>query len=310
MTGRVTQRTSGRIGFSPAVRFARTGRRGEQNCIMWSRKRTISQQPSVIDKNASITRNMIPDNAQDIHTSRLPLAQDGNPCQEPTRDRMRESFEGLQLLMFIDGQGTALRAVRDGKPGRQQAAPAAYGTGTGSHPAAAGTPPHYPRHSPERLRRKPAWGRPGPLSGLPAGAPVQPRNWFTTRVAAPFPPQERPRLFPATPTSPGTPAHKGLKTAQPSVPSRKGQLSCEATDESTCTPEYEGETRFEQAFMPRMSLAGRRWAVSRVRSCEGPAPTNDYPPRPGPRREGRQHVEREPSQGQGLNHLATGCHRR
>lgn len=47
----------------------------------------------------------------------------------------------LPISSVLD-QGTALRAVRGGKPGRRQAAPAAYGAGAVSHRQPPGHRPH------------------------------------------------------------------------------------------------------------------------------------------------------------------------
>ncbi|GHJ14067.1 hypothetical protein TPA0908_20620 [Micromonospora sp. AKA38] len=58
----------------------------------------------------------------------MPVLSLGAPCLKP----VPQSVIRLPNRSFAN-QGTALRAVRGGKPGRRQAAPAAYGAGAVSH---------------------------------------------------------------------------------------------------------------------------------------------------------------------------------
>lgn len=85
----------------------------------------------------------------------------------------------MPIYSVLD-QGTALRAVRDGKPGRRQAAPAAYGAGAVSHRQPPGHRPHVERKQAQRGRDGSRQVNPVEWSGLPPAAPVQPRDWLAT----------------------------------------------------------------------------------------------------------------------------------
>lgn len=103
----------------------------------------------------------------------------GPPC-DPDRRVGTVCRHSLLPNFSVLDQGTALRAVRGGKPGRRQAAPAAFGAGAVSHRQPPGHRPTEDRNQPQRAVTEAGAAALVGWSGLPAAAPVQPQDWLAT----------------------------------------------------------------------------------------------------------------------------------